>query len=100
MKELEILKSILASNFQYSYYEEAIKNIRNEIIEFPHYKENLNDIIKMIIYRKLQKGEPLEFIQNSANLVLYENTDDEAYRWLDLFLINILNENEVIPYEI
>ena len=100
MKELEILKSILASNFHYSFYEDAIKNIRTEINATSNYKENWNDVIKFILYRKFAKGEALKLVQDTANLVLYDNTDEEAYRWLDLFLINVLIGSEVIPYEI
>lgn len=98
MKELEILKSVLASNFQYSFYEDAIKNIRVEVNEFPYYKENWIEVIKLIIYRKLPKGEPLKLLQETANLAIYENTDVEAYRWLDLFLINVSSSNDIIPY--
>ena len=100
MKELEILKSLLASNFQYSFYNDAILNVRSEIKEIQYYRENWGNVIRLIIYRKLTIGEPLNLIQETANLVLYENTDEEAYRWLDLFVINVLRQEEVIPYQI
>ena len=101
MKEIEILKSVLASNFQYEFYENAIKNAKEEIITNTYYIENWNDVIKHIIYRKLDKGQPLELINKTANLVLYENSDEEAYRWLDLFLINIAKIDDiVISYQI
>jgi hypothetical protein len=31
MKEIEILKSVLASNFQYEFYENAIRNAKEEV---------------------------------------------------------------------
>lgn len=99
MKQIEILKSILASNFHYCFYDEAIINIRKEVNEISQYKNNWNDVIKFVLYRKFSIGEPLKLIQDTANLVLYENSDDEAYRWLDLFLINVLNKGDVIPYQ-
>jgi len=98
MKELEILESILASNFHYSFYNDAIINVRSEIKENPYYRENLHNIIKLILHRKLLKGVPLSLIQKTANLPLDENTDEEAYRWLDLFLINISRNDDIIPY--
>ena len=96
MKEIEILKSVLASNFQYEFYENAIKNAKEEVNTNPYYKENWNEVIKYIIYRKLDEGQPLLLINDTANLVLYENSDEEAYRWLDLFLINIAKRDEII----
>ena len=99
MKEIEILKSVLASNFHYSFYEDAILNIRSEINDIPHYRENWHDVIKFVLCRQFTEGEPLKIVQDDANLVLYDNTDEEAYRWLDLFLINVINSKEVISYE-
>jgi hypothetical protein len=96
MKEIEILKSVLASNFQYEFYENAIKNVKEEVNTNTYYKENWNEVIKLIIYRKLDEGQPLKLINDTANLVLYENSDEEAYRWLDLFLINIAKIDDVI----
>lgn len=96
MKEIEILKSVLASNFQYEFYENAIKNVKEEVNTNTYYKENWNDVIKLIIYRKLDEGQPLKLINETANLVLYENSDEEAYRWLDLFLINIAKVDDII----
>ena len=96
MKEIEILKSVLASNFQYEFYENAIKNVKEEISINTYYKENWNDVIKYIIYRKLDEGESLKLINETANLVLYENSDEEAYRWLDLFLINVAKADDII----
>ena len=96
MKEIEILKSVLASNFQYEFYENAIKNTKEDINTNQYYKENWNDVIKYIIYRELPIGESLKLINETANLVLYENSDEEAYRWLDLFLINIAKTDDLI----
>ncbi|MGV3609708.1 MAG: hypothetical protein ACO1N0_02090 [Fluviicola sp.] len=99
MKELEVLKSLLGSNFRYYVYDEAIIRVREDIKKSDFYKSKLNDLIKLILYRKLSKGEALSLIHNDANLVIFENTDEEAYRWLDLFLVNIVSEREIIPYE-
>jgi hypothetical protein len=100
MKEIEILKSILASNFQYNFYNEAIINIRKEIIELPYYKDNWNDVMMFILFRKFPDGDSLKLIHDNANLVLFDNTEEEAYRWLDLFLVNVVNgDKDIIPYQ-
>lgn len=99
MKELEILKAILASNFNYNFYDEDIKNVKADITSITYYKENWDSVIKLILYRMLPEGEALKLIQDTANLVIYENSDEEAYRWLDLFLINVLKDGTIILYE-
>jgi hypothetical protein len=99
MEELEVLKSLLGANFQYYPYDEAILHTRDQIKNNDFYKSKLSDLIRMVLYRKLLKGEALSLVHNSANLVIFENTDEEAYRWLDLFLVNILSDREVITYE-
>ncbi|MDQ0067373.1 hypothetical protein [Chryseobacterium lathyri] len=99
MKELEILKSLLGANFQYNFYIDAIVSVRKELRDNEYYKSKFVDIIKLIIYRKLQNGEALRLIHETANLLLFDNTEEEAYRWLDLFLINVTSEGEVVPYE-
>ncbi|SEH29660.1 hypothetical protein [Chryseobacterium culicis] len=99
MKELEILKSLLGANFQYNFYIDAIVSVRKELRDNEYYKSKFVDIIKLIIYRQLQNGEAVKLINETANLMLFDNTEEEAYRWLDLFLINVINEGEIIPYE-
>ena len=48
----------------------------------------------------MNPGEPLYLIHNSANLPLDENTDEEAYKWLNLMLINALGsvDSMIIEY--
>ena len=94
----QVLKSILL-DFSYDYYKNQIIKIRENIEKKPYYKDNWDKVIELIIYRRLKEGEALSLIQNDANLPLYYNTDEEAYRWLDLMLINSLGKGEVIPYQ-
>jgi hypothetical protein len=101
MKEIEILKSILATNFRYEFYDNAIKNAKIEIRNNSYYRENWNNVIELIISRRMIEGEPLRLIHDSANLAIYENTDTEAYRWLDLFLSNVaMTDDTVVSYQI
>jgi hypothetical protein len=95
---LNVLKAALALSFRYYSYSEAILKLR-ELIEEENYRNHWNSVIELIIYRKFKKGEALSLIQNDANLLLYYNSDEEAYRWLDLMLINSLGKGEIIPYQ-
>lgn len=99
MEELEVLKTLLGANFQYYSYDEAIVRARDQVKNNDFYTSMLSDLIKLVLYRKLGKGEALSLIHNNANLVIFENTEEEAYRWLDLFLVNLISNHEIIPYE-
>ncbi|MEY8780029.1 hypothetical protein AB9K32_06350 [Allomuricauda sp. XS_ASV26] len=101
MKELEILKSLLASNFQYSFYKDAILNIRNERKEIAYYKDNWSTIVRIVLNKELKDGQALDLIHNTANLPLYENSDEEAYKWLNLMLINASGSDDdvVLDYK-
>ena len=95
---LDTLKASLALNFRYNKYDEAIVKLRM-LIKENHYQGAWDSITDLIINRKLKKGEPLSLVHNDANLLLYDDTDEEAYRWLDLMIINSFKQGDVIPYE-
>ncbi|GJQ03767.1 hypothetical protein [Capnocytophaga canimorsus] len=97
-KEIELLKSILAENFKYYKYNEAVKRV---IVTLE--KGNIsNEIwikIKILINnRLLPKGAAFDLIAYDANLPLNEDTEQEAYRWLDLFIKNVENKNNIVEY--
>ena len=54
----------------------------------------------MILNRELVEGVPMQLILDSANLPLNENSDDEAYKWLNLMLINSFGHesDKIIEY--
>ncbi len=83
-----ILKSILSEFFCDRFYEEGMTELRNSVKENKSYSDEWGNIIKLIINRCLKTGEPLYMLHNDANLPLFKNTDEEAYRWLTLMLIN------------
>jgi hypothetical protein len=93
------LTSILGEFFRDSFYKEAIINLRKSLAERNDYQK-WEKVIRLIINRDLEAGEPLTFVQNTANLPLDENSDEEAYRWLTLMLINSMGaeDSPVIEY--
>ena len=95
--EKQILKSILL-DFSYDYYDNQIKRIRKEIEEEAYYKNNLDLVIELIINKKLENDEALNMVHNIANVALHDNTEEEAYRWLTLLIINITKQGSIIQY--
>lgn len=101
MNDMEVekkLKSILGEFFRDSFYKEAIKNLRKSLIDSKY--ENWDKIIWAVINRELENGRPLYLMHNTANLPLDEDTDAEAYKWLNLMLINSMGgeDTPIIEY--
>jgi hypothetical protein len=98
-QSIDILKSALGAFFKYNFYIEAIIQLREALKNNDYYKDNWNSVIELVINRGLKAGEALSLLDNDANLPLHENSDEEAYRWLALMIINSLNVNkDVIEY--
>lgn len=76
------------------FYSEGVKNLRRDLSNNPSYVDNWSAIVRMILNKELEEGQPLDLIHNTANLPLYENSDEEAYRWLNLMLINAAGSEE------
>lgn len=93
------LKSTLGEFFRDNFYKEAIKNLRKSLAERNDY-ERWETVIWLIINKELEAGKPLALIHNTANLPLDENTDEEAYKWLNLMLINSMGaeDSPIIEY--
>lgn len=84
---IDYLKSMLHC-FLDEFYSEGVKNVRKEINKYPAYKDNWLAIVRIVLNKELEEGQALDLIHNIANLPLYENSDEEAYRWLSLMLVN------------
>ena len=99
-KAEEKLKSVLGEFFRDNFYSVSIKNLRKSLSENSNYRDSWEDIVRLIVNKDLEEGEPLKLLHNTANLPLDENTDEEAYKWLTLMLINSMgtNEDPVIEY--
>ena len=86
-KSIDYLKSMLHC-FLDEFYSEGVRNVRNDLNQYPAYRDNWPVIVRMVLNKELEEGQALDLIHNTANLPLYENSDEEAYRWLNLMLIN------------
>jgi hypothetical protein len=96
-KTLEQLKGLLAEFFKYYKYNDAISKIKDLKTSGKLSDEVWNNIKNLINARDLPKGQALSLIAFDANLPLDEDTDHEAYKWLDL-LINNIDNDEIIEY--
>jgi Mn-dependent DtxR family transcriptional regulator len=96
-KTVEQLKGLLAEFFKYYKYKDAITKIKASKASGKLSEEVWDKIKNLINTRDLPKGQALSLIAFDANLPLDEDTDEEAYKWLDL-LINNIDNNEIIEY--
>ncbi|MDZ7933549.1 MAG: hypothetical protein U5M51_00945 [Emticicia sp.] len=87
-KPLEVLKSILGAFFKDEFYTDGVEHLRIALSERQYYQESWTEVIKFVILNKLGHDEPLYLMDNYANVPLHENSNEEAYRWLILMIIN------------
>jgi hypothetical protein len=94
------LKLLLSQCFHYYKYNEAIALFKGLLANKPTYSESWDDIKALITHRKMAIGEPLHLIHYGANLSLDENSDEEAYKWLDLLVRNVetTSDDDVVEY--
>jgi hypothetical protein len=99
MNSLKILESALGEFFCDNFYQDGIKNLKNAIDENPYYRNNWHEVIKLVLNKELSNGVPLNLIHFHANLPLDDNTDEGAYQWLNIMIINSINRfNYIIEY--
>jgi hypothetical protein len=89
MNDYELIWDFLHATFNYEYYTAAIENTRQILATNLLFQEEWSRIVEDIRLRNLQPGQPLYLVNHGANQVLDENTDEEAYRWLDLMIRNV-----------
>lgn len=95
----QVLESLLLPfSYEYDSYESVIIKHREEVNKNPYFKNNMDSVIKLIVNKQME-NEALSYIHKFANLSLYHNTEEEAYRWLTLMVVNFLKQGDVIPYE-
>lgn len=99
MTKKETIHLFLSEFFNFEHYSIAIKKARVKIHNESSYTKKWKLIKDIIQNKNLVIGEPLDLIHNSANLPLDENSDEEAYKWLNLMIQNIdENSNRIEEY--
>ncbi len=99
-KTIDYLRSMLHC-FLDEFYSEGVKNARKDLGQYPEFRDNWPTIVRMILNRELEEGQALDLIHNTANLPMFENSDEEAYRWLTLMIINVAGDegDPIIDYQ-
>lgn len=90
------LETFLGMYFNNEYYSDAVAGARANIAKQGPTADSWREIRGLIEARSLAVGEPLELVNHAANQVIDENTDDEAWRWLDLMVKNIERTDGVV----
>lgn len=101
METLDLLKGVLGQFFRDEFYVEGVKNLRKSLRNEPTYSSSWTAITSIILSKELDDGQALYLLDNSANYPLYENSDEEAYKWLNLMLINAAGaeDDPILDYE-
>jgi hypothetical protein len=85
----EVIWTFLRQFFNYRGYTEGIAAARERIRKDLLYSNRWSQISNDISNRAMFPGDPLRLVNNGANQMLDENSDEEAYKWLDLMVSNI-----------
>ena len=92
MNEFDLVKEFVRY-FGHEEYDIAIKNVKEGLAgENENYnqwvQENWPRLVSLVRDRRMASGQPIVLSQ-MASVLLYENTDEEAYEWLDLLVYNV-----------
>jgi len=85
----QLIWGFLRMCFNYEYYADGISRAKQAIGHNAQAQENWKKISSTIQNRQLEPGKPLTLVNHGANQVLDENSDEEAYVWLDKMIANI-----------
>ena len=82
------LANLLTGYFHDEFYRDGIAALRRDILH-PDTARRWKDTVSAIRNRALPPGDALHLVNYKANQVLEENTDEEAYIWLDQMIQNV-----------
>ena len=96
MENYDLLWNFLREFFNYEFYSVAIRNAKAKISSSSTYQENWQKIMTLVHNRELLPKQPLTLVNQGANQVLDDNSDEEAYVWLDKMVANIQRSDGII----
>lgn len=98
MNELESkIKSILSEFFRDKHYSQGVIELRESLNSNSSYSQYWEQIVRKVLDKNVEN--PLDLVHKSANQVLDENSEEEAYKWLNLMLINSLGSKDSMIVE-
>jgi hypothetical protein len=98
MEKRESLRLLLSQYFNYEFYLTAIERIRAALATGEISSERWGEIARLIRERRLDEGDALALVNHAANQAIDENSDAEAYAWLDLMVANVEGTGEIVEY--
>jgi hypothetical protein len=96
MDDYQLIAGFLTAYFSYEHYETAIGYVREAIAGNQSELNRWKRASGAIKARSLSPGQPLALVNEAANQVLAENSDKEAYHWLDKMVHNVERTDGVI----
>lgn len=98
MGSRESLRLLLSQFFNHEFYSTAIERLRAALASGEIGPERWEAITRLVRGRRLDEGDALTLVNHAANQAIDENTDEEAYAWLDLMISNVERSGEVVEY--
>ncbi|WNZ26902.1 hypothetical protein HJG54_34235 [Leptolyngbya sp. NK1-12] len=89
MNHYELIWNFLREFFDHEHYVIAVERARKAISTETMYQQNWFKVMTTIQSRSLLPDQPLKLVHEAANKILDDNTDDEAYVWLDKMVYNV-----------
>lgn len=88
-----VAQSFLRGYFALDDYQWAVNELLANLNKSTLTRQSWEIVKANIENRVFRESEPLHLVWDGANQVLDENTDAEAYKWLDLFIENVERED-------
>ena len=87
--DLKKVGAFLASYFHDFSLKDGVQMIKLDLERYPEIEEEWSALVQIVRNHNLGPGEVLKLVNESANKVLDENSDTEAYMWLELLVKNV-----------
>ena len=99
MNSYEQLSSILTAYFCNQFYEDGCAALKRDIRASDAFANKWRSVVVCIQNRELLAGQPLALVHYRANRALDDNTDEDAYIWLELMIQNVeCSTGDIITY--
>jgi hypothetical protein len=92
----ELVRRFVSVFFNNEFYVDGIENARNSIAANARSQANWLKISSIIQNRQLKSGQSLTLVNDEANQAINENSDEEAYVWLDKMVANIQRSDGIV----
>jgi hypothetical protein len=89
-------EGLLLIYFADEFYDVGVQQLRADCQQHATTQQRWQTLVTAVHQRQLEPGQPLRLVHHGANKVLAENSDAEAYRWLELLIHNVERRDDII----